>query len=282
MINSTPLAREFWEDGKSTSCPIYDMHGHMGSWHSIYFPRAEAPQMIGTMDECGVKLLVFSHHHALFAPEVGNQASIRAVRQFPTRLRAYCAINPNYPEFIARDIAAFEQYQDVFVGFKFLSDYHQIAITDERYWPAWEYANAHSLLLLMHTWGGSPYNGAAAIRSMAERYPNVHLLLGHSVHGDWDAAVALARDFPNIYLELTALFDDRGIFEKFVAEVGSQRMLFGTDLPWFDPHHAIGALLSAKISDEDRHNICHRNAEKLLAPFLWHNSFVSDVHVLRS
>jgi len=72
--------------------------------------------MIGTMDECGVKLLVFSHHHALFAPEVGNQASIRAVRQFPSRLRAYCAINPNYPEFIARDIAAFEQYKDVFVA----------------------------------------------------------------------------------------------------------------------------------------------------------------------
>jgi predicted TIM-barrel fold metal-dependent hydrolase len=45
-------------------------------------------------------------------------------------------------------------------------------------------------------------------------------------------------------------------------------MLFGTDLPWFDPHHAIGALLSADISDEDRHNICHCNAEKLLARFV--------------
>ena len=79
---------------------------------------------------------------------------------------------------------------------------------------------------------------------------------------------ALARDLPHVYLELTAVFDDRGVIEKFVAEAGSDRLLFGTDLPWFDPHHAMGVLLSAYIGDDDRHNICHLNAEKLLEPFL--------------
>lgn len=268
MIGTSELAREFWERGKSASCPIYDLHGHMGVWHSIYFPRPDAPDMVRTMDECGVRLLVFSHHMALFAPEIGNRASIDAVRQFPDRLRAYCAVNPNYPEQLVADLDTFEAHRDVYVGFKFLSDYHRVALTDSRYQPAWEYANAHELLVLAHTWGGSPYNGPAIVRQVAERYPRVKFLLGHSCHGEWDAAVQLARDFPHIYLELTALFDDRGPIEKFVAEVGSERLLFGTDLPWFDPHQAVGALLSAEISDDDRHNICHRNAEKLLAPFL--------------
>jgi len=39
MIGNSPLAREFWECGKSLSCPIYDMHGHMGAWAAIYLPR---------------------------------------------------------------------------------------------------------------------------------------------------------------------------------------------------------------------------------------------------
>ena len=268
MIGSSALAREFWEVGKSAACPIYDLHGHMGVWHSIYFPRADAPEMIRTMDECGVRMLVFSHHMALFCPDLGNRCSVEAVRRYPDRLRAYCAVNPNYPEHLERDLATFADHRDVYVGFKFLADYHGIAISDPRYWPAWEYANERELLILTHTWGGSPFDGAAVVRAMAERYPRVKLLLGHSCHGDWDGAVGLARDFPNIYLELTALFDDRGILEKFVGEVGSERLLFGTDLPWFDPHQAIGALLSADINDEDRHNICHRNAEKLLAPLL--------------
>jgi predicted TIM-barrel fold metal-dependent hydrolase len=268
MIGHSTLAREFWESGKSAACPIYDMHGHMGTWAAIYFPRGEVEQMIGTMDECGVKLLVFSHHHALQSPDVGNRPSIAAVRRYPGRLRAYCVINPNYPEEVAADLAAFEQHRDVFVGFKFLSDYHKVPITDKRYCPALEYADRRRLLVLMHTWGGSPYDGPILVRQLAERYHNLTFLLGHSCHGEWDAAVALARDFTNINLELTAIFDDRGVLEKFAAEAGSDRMLFGTDLPWFDPHQAVGALLSAHLSDEDIHNICHRNAEKLLAPLM--------------
>jgi predicted TIM-barrel fold metal-dependent hydrolase len=274
MIGPSKLAREFWEFGKSADCPIYDMHGHMGVWHSIYFPRPDAAEMIRTMDECGVRMLVFSHHMALFAPDLGNTLSVQAVRQYPDRLRAYCAVNPNYPEQLQADLAAFEAgsadalVPDVYVGFKFLPDYHGIALSDERYRPAWEVANERELLILTHTWGGSELDGPAVLRQVAERYPRVKLLLGHSCHDEWDAAVELARDFANVYLELTAVFDDRGVLEEFVRQAGSERLLFGTDLPWFDPHHAVGALLSADISDEDRHNICHRNAERLLAPFL--------------
>jgi predicted TIM-barrel fold metal-dependent hydrolase len=268
MIDTSDLAREFWERGKSESCPIYDMHGHMGDWPAIYFPRGDTDAMIGTMDECGVRMLVFSHHLSLFVPTLGNQPAIEAVRRYPDRLRAYCVVNPNYPERLEADLVTFEEHADIFVGFKFLADYHGIPLSDERYRPAWEYADRRELLILSHTWGDSPRDGYAIVRRMAERYGRVKFLLGHSCHGAWDEAVRLANDFANVYLELTALFDDRGILEKFVNEAGSERMLFGTDLPWFDPHQAVGALLSAHITDEDRHNICHRNAERLLAPFV--------------
>jgi len=269
VIGNSALAREFWEQGRSASCPIYDMHGHMGFYHSIYFPRPEAADMIRTMDECGVRMLAFSHHHALHSPELGNRLAVEAVRRYPDRLRAYCVINPNYPAQVEADLAALDDLiPDVFVGLKFLSDYHGVALTDERCRPAWEYAEERGLLVLAHTWGGSALDGPRVVREVAERYPRVKLLLGHSCHGEWDEAVALARDFSNVYLELTAVFDDRGVLEKFVREVGSERLLFGTDLPWFDPHQAVGALLSADIDDEDRHNICHRNAEALLAPFI--------------
>lgn len=268
MIGHSELAREFWEMGRSADCPIYDMHGHMGEWHSIFFPRAQVDDMIRTMDECGVRMLLFSHHMALFAPDLGNQPAIDAVRRYPDRLRAYCAVNPNYPEQLESDLASYESLSDVYVGFKYLPDYHGISLSDPRYRPAWEYADARELLLLTHTWGRSELDGGPVVRQMAEQYPRVKLLLGHSCHGEWDVAVQLARDFDNVFLELTAVFDDRGVLEKLSHEVGSHRLLFGTDLPWFDPHHAVGALLSAKLSDDDRHNICHRNAERLLAPFL--------------
>ena len=268
MIGDSPLARAFWEHGRCDDCPVYDMHGHMGPFYAIYFPRPDAADMVGTMDEAGVRMLVFSHHAALFSPELGNQPSIDAVRQFPDRLRAYLAINPNYPERVAADLAAFDRHRDVFVGLKFLASYHGISMTDVRNRAAWEFADERSLLVLAHTWEGADYCGPAQVREIAQRYPHLKLLMGHSLHTNWDAAVRMVRDFPNTYAELTAVLDDYGAIEKLVDQAGSDRMLFGTDLPWFDPHHGIGCLLSADITDEDRHNILHRNAETLLAPFL--------------
>lgn len=53
-----------------------------------------------------------------------------------------------------------------------------------------------------------------------------------------------------------------------VREAGSEKIVFGTDLPWFDPHYGIGCVVFSRITDEDRHNILHRNAEQLLQSFL--------------
>jgi predicted TIM-barrel fold metal-dependent hydrolase len=260
-----PLAESFWRHGRCDDCPVIDMHGHMGRWKAIYFPRAAAEAMVHTMDQCGVRLLVFCHHAALFCPDIGNAANVQAVRRFPDRLRAYVGINPHYGEAMAADLAGFDEHRDVFVGLKLLASYHKVAWDSPAYEPAWRFADERGLLVLGHTWGGSSFDGPEQVRKAAAQYPNVRLLLGHSLGGAWDEAVAIAGEFPNVYLELTAVLDDRGAMEKFVAAGLSQKLLFGTDLPWFDPHHGIGAVLSAEITDDDRHNILHRNAERLLA-----------------
>lgn len=270
MATNTPirsdskLAAEFWENGKSDSCPIIDMHGHMGPWHSIYFPRCEPAAMAHSMDIAGVKLLCFAHHASLFSPDFGNKPAIDAARAFPDHFRVYMAVNSQYPDAIHSDIKEYDKYADVYVGLKFLADYHQVALTDERYTEALEFAEARSLPILVHTWGGSPYDGAGVVRKVAGRYTKPKFLLAHSVCDHWDEACALAKDFPNVYLELTAVVARRGVIPYFVEKVGSEKLFYGTDLPWFDEHFYIGAVLSADITEDDRHNILHRNAEKLL------------------
>ena len=258
------LAREFWETGRSASCPVYDMHGHMGVWKGIYFPCAEPERMIWNMDKAGVKLICFAHHWALFSPEMGNDPAIEAVRKYPDRMRAYMGIIPHYPEIIARDLARFDEYRDVFVGLKFLADYHQVRISDDAYRSALEFADGKRLPVLLHTWGGSQFNGAEEIRKIAAKYPHVTFFLGHSLNNHWQEAIEIAKEFPNTYLELTSVPGARGVLEILCEGAGSDRILFGTDLPWFEEHQGIGSLLSADITDDDIHSILHRNAERIL------------------
>jgi len=265
MISDSRLAEAFWRDGRCDDCPVIDMHGHMGRWKGIRFPKADTDAMIGTMDRCGVRMLVFCHHDALFCPDVGNAANVEAVRRHPHRLRAYLGINPNTPDAIAADLESFDEYPDVYVGLKMLSPYHQSSLTDAAYERAWAFANERKLLVLSHTWGMRESCGPGIVREIAGKHPDLTFLAGHSMHGEWDEACAVARDHPNVYLELCAVLDDRGAMETF-AEAGlGDRMLFGTDLPWFDPAHGFGAVFSADLDDETRRNILHRNAQRLLA-----------------
>ena len=263
MIADTQLAREFWEKGRSDACPVIDVHGHMGPFYGIYLPDASTDAMVRSMDRAGVKLLCFAHHHALMDVSVGNAATVEAVRKYPDRLRGYLAINLNYPDVIASDLEAYDT--DIFVGLKMLASYHQKAWDDAAYAPAWAFADERELMVLGHTWGGDRYCGAEMVRKIAERYPRLKLLLAHCLHNRWGTAVEIARAFSNVYLDLCAVLDDRGAVETFVEAGLVDKVLFGTDLPWFSPHQGIGALLSADITDADRYKILYANAERLLA-----------------
>lgn len=264
MSRLSELGEKFFAQGIVEDCPIYDVHGHMGPHYGIYMPITDAEGTVRCMDKAGVAMLVFSHHAALMST-IGNPASIEEARKFPDRLKVYCAVNPNYPEVTEKDIETYDEYSDVYVGLKFLSDYHKKRLTDEGYRPALEFAESRSLPILFHTWGDSSFNGYDAVKDVAEKYPNARFLLGHSLHGDWDHAIELARDFPNVYLELTAVMDgDVGMLARFVENVGSEKILYGTDFPWFDFHYNIGAILGSEITDDDRRNIFYRNAKRIL------------------
>lgn len=265
-MNMSPLTREFMEEGRSESCPVIDMHAHLGPYQGIYFPNPSAEDMIRTMNRCGVRMAVSSSHAALIDTKA-NAEMAKVVARYPTRFRAYWVINPTYPERTRRELGRLSE-TDGFVGLKFLSDYHKYPLTGQPYEPALKYADENGLLVLMHTWGKSQYDSPDMVEKLADRYRNAVLIMGHSGYGEWEKAIQVAGDYPNVYLELTAAYAVNGLIEWMVRGAGSCKILFGTDLPWFDPHYGIGCVLFSRLTDEDRHDILHRNAEKLIEPYL--------------
>ena len=265
MKKMSGFAVDIWHHGKSDDCPIIDIHGHMGNWKGIYFPHAQPVEMVKSMDRAGVKMVVFSHHAAISSPDVLNRNSIEAVNQFPDRFRAYCVINPNYPDITKRELDTYDEFKHVYAGLKFHASMHNLSYLSGGYQSAWEFADDRKLVVLVHTWSGSDTCGEDIMRKIADRYRNVRLILGHSMHNNWTAAIELASDFPNVYLDTCAVLDERsGVLERFVKEAGSHKVLFGTDIPWFSLHYYIGSVIAADITEDDMRNIFYRNAQRLL------------------
>lgn len=269
MINPhSELAARYWHQGAVADCPIIDFHAHMGEWRSIYLPRCTPEGMLRSMDEVGVQLTIFSSHIDLFAPASANSYNIEQARKYPQRFKAYFAVNPNYADPV-RDLEIFQAHADVFVGFKTLPDYFGYPLSHSRYRPYWEFAAEKGLLVLSHTWGGSDKDGPDEAEKVLNEYPGIVLIAGHSFHGEWDRAADMAARHPQLYLDLCAVLDDRGVLELFVERAGAGKVLFGTDLPWFDLRYYVGAVLSADITDEARRDIFYRNGLRLLRRFPW-------------
>jgi len=271
LINPrSQLAQEFWEHGRLKSCPVFNFHAHMFDASGIFLPRRTPEGMLRSMDESNTLMSFFCGHATLQDASAGEPVDLAVVRKYPDRFRAYHVVVSRRLD-PKTDLQRIEENPDLFVGLKFHGDVYNVPISDSRHDPYWEYADAHGLLVLCHTWGKSTFDGPDVVAKVLSKYRKLIFVGAHGFHDEWHRAPEIANEFPNYYFELTAVLDNRGPLDLFLerAKHGSRQVLFGTDLPWFSLHHGIGGVLSVDMTDDDRRNILYRNGVRLLSRFRW-------------
>jgi predicted TIM-barrel fold metal-dependent hydrolase len=245
---------------------VIDTHAHMGPWFNFHIPSGDAQGMVRTMDRLGVDCCIASAHAAI-GPDfrLGNEVIAQALAAHPGRIYGYIGVNPNYPaEEMRRELERCRAIPG-FVAIKLHPDVHKTAAHDERYAPAWTFAGEQSLPVLSHAGAGSAFNAPAQFEAAAERHPNVAIILAHSISSQesMDAAIELAARRENVYLDICGSPLLVGALEEAVRRIGSQRILFGTDLPFIDPRPGLGRLAFARISEDDKRDILGRNAARV-------------------
>ena len=87
--------------------------------------------------------------------------------------------------------------------------------------------------------------------------------MGHSAPGELDEAIKVAKKYENVFLDICDIHRHSGIVDKMVESIGADRILFGTDIPWYDPAYGIGSVLFSRISDNDKYKILYSNAKEI-------------------
>jgi uncharacterized protein len=244
---------------------ICDAHAHMGPYFNFLVNEDGSPEaMVRSMDRLGIDVSIVSPHIAITCDyREGNRHAYEAAEQFPGRIVPFVVVNPNYPiAEIEAEIARWDQRG--ITAFKFHASLHGTDTMHEGYRPAYEYADAHSLPILSHSWTGEG-GRTKVIETLCERYPSVQFVNAHSSSG-WeviDGACALAEQFDRVWLDLTGSRLVCGGLERMVERVGAERILWGTDSPFIDPRPGLGRMLCADVSDEDKRKMLGLNAKQL-------------------
>lgn len=269
----SPPRGGYWADflrGAPVSDGIIDAHGHLGAVHTWALAEHDIDeqirQILPRMDRLGIATMVISGLDALFSdPVEGNRLLADHLRPHGERFKAYCTFNPIYADRLVPQMERFLA-DPVFVGFKLLCDYWAVPVTDARLTPMWEYAHAHRLPILLHTWEG-PYNSPRLLTDIVARYSEAIFLLGHSGGGNAGRAEAeqLANANPNVYLEWCGSFCCSTPWEETLARVHSRQVVFGTDGVCHDLSWELGRLLSLNVPDATIKPILSDNMRRVLA-----------------
>jgi predicted TIM-barrel fold metal-dependent hydrolase len=242
---------------------IIDAHTHVDESEALgwYDPPEK---LIGLLDEAGIsQAVIMAYHDSPGAPVDAFAYVATAAARYPERLVAFARLNPRFGH-QAEDLLNQAITQHGMKGLKL----HPVSCGVHP-------ANPLTLRLirqaarfcaptLFHC-GDEDYTLPWQIAAAAEECPEAVIILGHmGGYYHVEDAIAVARRYPNIYLETSAMPYPWRIKEAVMA-VGAERVLFASDGPGCNPYLELQKLRRAGLSADEETLVCGENIRRLLS-----------------
>ncbi len=262
----------------NTTTLAIDVHAHYGTYHrddaSLLlngWATGNAATVADRAKKAGVRLTIVSPLSGLLPRGQADVVSANAeaseiVRQTPGLLQ-WVVVHPDHPD-------TFVQAADLLtaphcVGIKIHPEEHQYEIR-EYGGRLFELAAAHNAVVLAHS--GDSKSWPRDFTPFANACPTVSLILAHLGNGGGASGdpTLQVRDIQecehdNVYVDTSSARSILpGLVEWAVAEIGSERILFGTDAPLYWTAMQRARIDSAEITAEQKMDVLFRNTERLL------------------
>ena len=247
------------------SNPLYfDCHATVGQ-RPMKHPRVRwsTEHLLEDMDLAEISGALVTHGVARsYDPVYGNRRLQAERAKAPGRLfGAWCIVPLGDPGFFADGdalIAAMEA-EDVRAVRLMPGGF---SMHPEIVGPTFEVLQHHGILTLLEVGWGMP-DIFGFFHELLSRYPRLPVLLTDHVWSQQRHVYALMQRHENLHLEFSSYQINRGI-EKYVADFGDERLLFGTGGTEKSPGAARFYVDYAQIPDASRRRIAGGNLKRLL------------------
>lgn len=261
--------------------PVIDFHTH-------YFPDALAPRAVG--------------HLLATTPEArcwtdGTLAGLRlsmarggitkaVALPVATKASQVSTINRDAAALAATDVVAFGTLHPAMTnwreeisfiasygirGIKLHPEFQDFYLDAPAMFPLYEMLAEAHLILVLHA-GKDPgpftndHSTPAAIAGVGKRFPSLIIVAAHmGGHGMWDEVERHLIGQPILFDTSTAPeFLPKDEFVRLCRKHGIDRILFGSDSPWFDQSFDRKWVAESGLTDNELELVFHGNAERVL------------------
>ena len=165
-------------------------------------------------------------------------------------------------------------------GIKLNPGEQRFYVNNRRIWPAYEIANELSIPVYSHSGrveGPKQYSEPKYFEEVLVEFPKLNLILGHLGFGYWDQMTMIGKKYPQAKSCCTCLLDwqtremtsfnvtplSNEELVSLIREFGVDRVMWGSEYPFFNIDKVIGDILNLPLKDEEKRKILGDNARTI-------------------
>lgn len=241
---------------------IIDMHTHV--WGGRYEPHTQ--DLIANCERYGINKIIVSGIARQYPNEAEieqhNNDIVRFRKERPDLVEGYVYVNPRHAN--AEDVLRRGVEEDGMVGLKlWIASY----CDDPLVYPLVERCIRLDVPILLHAFHKAvnqltDETTGVHVASLADRYPEAKLIMAH-LGGNAYHGIKAIRDKPNVWTDFSGSLFGREDIDYAVSQLGSDRVLFGSDMPGCSFITNYAQVQEADLTPRQREDIYSNNAVKL-------------------
>ncbi len=228
----------------------------------------EPDQLLKIMDSLSIeKVLVYHSLSREISPVEGNSLLLQKIKEFPRLIPSWAILPPE-----SGDIPDFEEYiyQGVKEGvraFWVFPPIYRVPLSEFVRSGTFALAEKWKVPVIVdpgvRVWPADAGDWPS-LRLLCESHPELPVIFSECrTRSHIRVVLQFLKEFPNFYFDVACCWNYK-VVEKLVEKTGGERLVLGTNMPFFDPGQSLGMILLSKISKEEKENISFKNLSKLI------------------
>jgi hypothetical protein len=252
---------------------VIDVHVHVGISSTLQVAGG-AEDILKLMDFNGIDQSVISPIPG-YTTSRGIQDSVEqnnniaeAVRRWPDRFpRGLGVVEPRHGKRALMEID--RMYEQLGLhGLMFHNDFNGVTVDDSRMYAILDRSSEFpGKVIMIHTAQQSMIESPIQFMAVANAFPELIFVDAHSMMlpAQLSASEMVARTCPNVYFDTCLSYHHDWPIERAVKTIGAERMVFGSDNPYF--YRCVDKVIIewAEINKEQREQIFFKTASKVFA-----------------
>jgi hypothetical protein len=267
------MAIDAWIQHPTVRQASHEMFSSLRRWTGIDSPREEIPiaVTVDALDRAGIERGVLCAWYGPDGDLISNDEVAGWVEAHPDRFSGLASADVRDPVAAVAELR--RRIEEGFVGLRLLPWLWERPPDDRLFYPLYATCVELGVPFCLQVGHTGPLRGSEYGRPIpyldrvALDFPELVIVAGHIGYPWTDEMVALARKYPNVFIDTSAYSTRRypPQLVDYLRRDGRHKVMFGSNYPMIDPAHALAELDTLELDEETRDLFLDGNARRVFA-----------------